>query len=70
MSETLYPHEVVIKWLARNLNRVESTVFFIIVGFCYCAYITYKEPIFLPIGIFSFICGVIWNHFDYERRGL
>jgi hypothetical protein len=69
-TDTLYPHESVIKWLSKNGNRIESTIFFMIVGFCYCAYITYKEPTFISIGSFSFICGIIWNHFDYKRRGL
>jgi hypothetical protein len=69
-TDTLYPHEILIKWLLKNGDRIESTIFFMIVGFCYCTYITYKEPTFISIGIFSFICGLIWNRFDYKRRGL
>ena len=55
-EETLYPHEIAIKWLAKNANRLESTIFFMIVGFCYF--------------VCGFVCGLVWNHFDYKLRGL
>jgi len=70
MSENLYPHEWFVKYLNKNIYKIEYILFFILVGAHSCGYLVYKNKLFLLGAIACFLCGVIWNHYDYKLRGI
>ena len=57
MSETLYPHEVVAKWLNNNVFKIVSSLLFIMCGiYCSNGIIT-MQPLEIIMGCVIYIFG-------------
>lgn len=66
MSESLYPHEVIID----NSYRIISTILFIYTGMSLIISIYSKSPFDIIVACVFFVFGCIYNGFDYKYRGL
>lgn len=63
MSETLYPHEAVSKYIKKNVFRFDAAFLFILAGFCFSNH----DLITFAI---MFCIGLIFQGIDYKYRGL
>jgi putative flippase GtrA len=71
MTETLYPHEVVVKFLNNNLFRLQSSILLFLSGFLFFNYVHFNNTILnLVIVILVFIIGWCWQRQDYEMWGI
>jgi hypothetical protein len=70
MIETLYPHEVVIKYWDNNVYRILSTIFFICSGMYLTIFGYTKSQFSIIITCVFFILGLLYNNEDYKSRGL
>jgi hypothetical protein len=70
MSETLYPHEVIIKCWDKNLYRIISTVFFIYAGIVLTLVLNTYDIFDFCVMIMFLVCGIIYSKYDYESRGI
>jgi nicotinamide riboside transporter PnuC len=69
-EETLYPHEVLIKWLNNNVLKIAATLFFVLCGlYCLVGVIKTQPSTFL-VGIISYLFGWVAYEYDIKCRGL
>jgi len=68
MTETLYPHEVIVKYWNTNNIRMISAFLFILVGISICLFIENPVMWWYPIGVL--ICAIMLNNYDYKSRGI
>lgn len=63
MSETLYPHEMVAKYIRNNVYRFDAAFSFVWAGICLSNHdlITF---------IIMFCIGLLFQGIDYKYRGL
>jgi hypothetical protein len=70
-TDTLYPHEVIIKWLNDNLFRLNAAILFFLSGYTFYNYIHLKITILnLVLVALFFIIGWCWQKIDYSYRGI
>ena len=69
-TDTLYPHEVVVKWWNKNVFRILSIIFFIYTGITLLVSIYYSDSFSIIFTFIFFITGCIYNNYDYEQRGV
>ena len=73
MSETLYPHEVIHKFVNKNICRLLSITLFIFGGIYLCKSLE-SDNIFRLFGLMIFVeilmLGYIAQYLDYKSRGL
>jgi hypothetical protein len=70
MSETLYPHEAVSKYIMKNVFRFDAAFLFILAGMILTIAIYLMSIFHIIMAVAFFIVAWLFNNEDYKCRGL